>query len=92
MLIELGRLFRSIPIDRQLRRGRKLGRFIIAIPGGLLAEAIIGRRALHVRIGLNDQPGEFCNGIASSVGSEIVVSHRTLLGFSIRARALTHTR
>ena len=26
---------------------------------------------------LNDQPGEFCNGILSSVGSEIVVSHRT---------------
>ena len=35
--------------------------------GGLLADAIISSRALPIRIGLSDQPGEFCNGIAFSV-------------------------
>ena len=39
----------------------------MAFRGGLLAEAIIGSRALPVRIGLSDQPGEFCDGIAFSV-------------------------
>ena len=75
MLITLVRLLRRIQIGRQLGRKRKPGRFIIAIRGGLLAEAIISRRAVPVRMSLSNQPGEFCNGIVSSVGSEIV-SHR----------------
>ena len=29
---------------------------------GLLTEPTFGGRALHVRMSLNDQPGEFCNG------------------------------
>ena len=39
--------------------------------------AIIGRRAVPARISLADQPGEFCNEIAFSIGSETVASHRS---------------
>ena len=72
MLIKLVRLLRRIQPTR-----REPGRFFIALRGGPLAPATIGWRTLPVRISLTDQPGEFCDGILSSVGSEIVVSHRT---------------
>src|SRR6202035_3280189 len=77
MLIRLMRLLGRIRITRRLTRGRKPGWFIIAMRGALLAEVIIGRRTFAVRISLTDQLGEPCKGIASSVGSEVVVCHRT---------------
>ena len=89
MPIALERLLMLIAIDRQLGRGRKLGRFIVAIRDGFIAEAITGRRAPPVRIGLSDQSGEFCNGIVCSVGSETFVNHR-ICSDLVCARTLTH--
>jgi hypothetical protein len=47
----------------------------LAFRGGLLAKAIIRSRPLPVWIGFSDQLGEFCYGIAFSVGSEFIGSH-----------------
>ena len=47
--------------------------FHLAIRDGFLARPIIGRHALLVSVGLSDQSGEFCNGIAFSVRSETFV-------------------
>jgi hypothetical protein len=77
-----------IAIDRQLGRGRKLGRFIVAIRDGFIAEATTGRRAPPASIGLSDQSGEFCNRIVFSVGSETFVSHR-ICSDLVCARTLT---
>jgi hypothetical protein len=86
MLIKLVRLLRRIQPTR-----REPGRFFIALRGGPLAPATIGWRTVPVRISLTDQPGEFCDWILSSVGSEIVVSHRTCSD-SVFRPSLTHTR
>ena len=91
MLVAHTRLLMLIQIDCQLGRGRKLGCFIVTIRDGFLAEAIIGRRALLVSMGLSDQASEFCNGIAFSVGSETFVIHR-ICSDLILARTLTHRR
>jgi hypothetical protein len=70
MLIRLIRLLGRIRITRRPTRRRKPGRFIIAMRGALLAEVIIGRRALAVRISLTDQPGEPCKGnVLGRIGS-----------------------
>ena len=83
MRIALERLLMLIAIDRQLGRGWKLGRFIVAIRDGFIAEA------LSTSGGLNDQPGELCNGIVCSVGSETFVNHR-ICSDLVCARTLTH--
>jgi hypothetical protein len=92
MLMRLVRLLRRIRITRQLVRRWKLGRFITAMRSARLAKGIMGSRVLAVRISLTDQPGEFCDGIASSVGSEIAFGHQTRSDKFSVPRALTHTR
>ena len=43
-------------------------RLIMAPRGGLLPNVTLGGHAFPVTIGLTDQWGEFCNGVAFSVG------------------------
>jgi hypothetical protein len=88
VVVALRPLLMLVPTDRQLGRGRKLGCFI---RDGFLARAIVGRRALLVTVGLGDQSGKFCNGIASSVRSETFVMHR-IRSDSVLARILPHGR
>ena len=89
MLIALAPLLMLIQTDGQLGRGRELGCFIVAIQGDFLARPIIGRRAFLVSVGLSNQSGKFCNGIASSVRSETFVIHR-IRSDLVLARTLTH--
>ena len=89
MLIAHTRLLMLIQIDGKLGRRRKLGCFIVAIRDGFLARPIIGRRTLLVSVGLSDESGKFCDGIAFSVGSETFVIHR-IRSDLVLARTLTH--
>ena len=76
MLIALTPLLMLIQTDGQLGRRRKLGCLIVTIRDGFLARPIIGRHAPVVSVGLSNQSGKFCDGIASSVRSETFVIHR----------------
>ena len=78
-----------IQTDGQPGRGRELGCFIVAIRDDFFARPIIGRRALLMSVGLSNQSGNFCNGIASSVRSETFVIHR-IRSDLVLARTLTH--
>jgi hypothetical protein len=66
VLVMLTRLVIVIQIDGKLERGRKLGRFIVAIPEDSCGRLVIGRRALLVSVGVRNQSHKFCDGIALS--------------------------
>ena len=68
MLVMLTRLVIVIQIDGKLGRGRKLGRFIVAIPEDSCGRLVIGRRALLVSVGVRNQSRKFCDGIPSRSG------------------------
>src|SRR5262249_51991336 len=75
MLIALTCLIRLIQIGGKLGRGRKLGCVLVGLGAGFQAEAIIGRRALLVSVGVSNQSREFCDRIAFSVGSGAFANH-----------------
>jgi hypothetical protein len=90
MLVMLTRLVIVIQIDGKLGRGRKLGRFIVAIPGDW--RLVIGRRALLVSVGVRNQSRKFCDGIAFSVGLGTFANHRSCSGSVFAPSAPTHAR
>jgi hypothetical protein len=91
VLIKPVLLLMSIPMARQLRCWRQFRRLIMAPRGGLLPKVTLGGHASPVTIGLTDQSGEFCNGVAFSVGLETFISHSDCSESSC-ARILTRKR
>jgi hypothetical protein len=81
-----------IQIDGKLERGRKLGRFIVAIPEDSCGRLVIGRRALLVSVGVRNQSRKFCDGIAFSVGLGTFANHRSCSGSVFAPSAPTHAR
>ena len=97
VLIKPVLLLMSIPMDRQLRCWRQFRQLIMAPRGGLLPKVTLGGHAPPVTIGLTDQSGEFCNGVAFSVGLETFISHSDCSESSCaeiltRKRSITTTR